>query len=87
MSKDMAVVILGVWITILPYLGIPNSWRTAILLCSGLAVAALGFAMRRDALRRGSKRDMHHPFVESGVPHEPHQDTAYERKEGIHSLN
>ncbi|MBC7836503.1 hypothetical protein H7X87_01870 [Acetobacteraceae bacterium] len=87
MSKDMTIIVLGLWITILPYLGIPNSWRTLLFVLSGLAIAMLGLFMRSESLRRGSRRAAHHPFVENSAPADSNIDSTYERKEGISSLN
>jgi len=75
MSKVMSVIVLGVLIAVVPYLGIPGSWRTTILLVSGLGVALLGFLMRGEVLsggKRGSQEPM--PFVENTVrTHLPHE--------------
>ena len=87
MSKDMAVVAFGVWIIILPYLGVPGSWRTAALVGTGILLVILGLSLRREALRHGGRHTAQHSFVENGAKDEPRPDVRYERKEGIHSLN
>ena len=80
MSKEMWVIVLGIWIVVVPYLGIPGSWRTVILVISGIALAAIGFFLRAETIARGG-RSQHHPFVENSHP------TMHEQKEGITSLN
>ncbi len=90
MSKEMTVIALGVWILAVPYLGNPGSWRTTILIFSGLAIALLGFVLRAESLVRSGKRSVHHPFVENmpeerEMPWHP-QHKRYDQ-EGINSLN
>ena len=86
MSKEMAVIALGIWIMIVPYLGVPNAWRTALLLVTGFGLVVLGFFLRAEVLSRGPRRGVRHPFVEnSGVSAQ--ERAAHEHKEGINSLN
>ena len=66
MSKEMMVIALGIWILVVPYLGIPGSWRTTILIISGIIIALLGFLLRGEAISRGRKSE-HHPFVENST--------------------
>ena len=89
MSKEMTLIVLGLWIVVVPYLGVPGSWRTAILILSGLAIALVGFLLRAEGLARKGVRSAHHPFVEN-FPAEPESETllpVHDRKEGITSLN
>ncbi len=65
MSKEMAVIAFGIWVAVVPYLGIPGSWRTALLVVTGFAIIALGFFLRAEMLSRGMRRNRHHPFVEN----------------------
>lgn len=82
MSKEMTIIALGLWVVVVPYLGIPGDWRTALLVLSGIGIAVTGFLLRGEALSHGTKPHEHNPFVESGQPH-----LAHEHKEGITSLN
>jgi VIT1/CCC1 family predicted Fe2+/Mn2+ transporter len=54
MSKEMGVVVLGVFVIVEPYLGVPNSWHTFFLIISGIAIMVLGFLLRGEALASGS---------------------------------
>lgn len=85
MSKEMTVILLGVWIVVVPYLGVPGSWRMIILVLSGIAIAAVGFFLRAEALARGGSRHQHRPFVENTDMSD--HSTMHEQKEGITSLN
>lgn len=66
MSKETGVIVLGIWVFILPFLGIPGSWRTILLALTGAALAILGFLMRGEILSSGvSQRSPRHPFIDS----------------------
>jgi hypothetical protein len=83
MSREMAVIVLGIWVIILPHLGIPGSWHTILITLTGLIIIAVGLYLRGMMLSRGIRRSSHHPFVENRhdgvtVPH------SHEATEDIH---
>lgn len=82
MSKEMTVIVLGVFTIVLTQIGIPSSWRAALLILTGIMLIALGFFLRSEALTRGRGGNRH--FVEN-TPAEHYPE--HERKEGITSLN
>lgn len=84
MSKEMAVIALGIWVLVIPYLGVPGGWRTLLMIVTGIGLIVLGFFLRTEALARGGRRP-HSSFVEH-VPNSV-QEHTHERKEGIGSLN
>jgi hypothetical protein len=86
MSKEILVIALGVWVAVVPYLGVPGSWRTAILILSGIALMVLGFFLRSETLSRTGKRSAHHTFVENSDAVHLHEED-HDRKEKITSLN
>ena len=65
MSKETGIILLGVLVLITPYLGIPGSWKTLLLLLAGVAIMLVGFLMRGETLSRGVEGSESHPFVES----------------------
>ncbi len=81
MSKEMTVIALGVFVAVVPYLGIPGLWKTAILVLSGVCLAAVGFLLRGESLARGAGHGHDH-FVENSGP-----KTSSTRDHGISSLN
>lgn len=81
MSKEMAVIALGFWVVLVPYLGVPGSWRTVILILTGMGLVALGFFLRSETIVRGRGGS-----AESFVEHVP-PAVSHEHKEGINSLN
>lgn len=81
MSKEMAVIVLGIWIIAVPYLGVPSSWKTVLFVLTGIVLAGVGFLLRGEAISRGDTRTRNYPFVDnsSNSPRHDH--------EGITSLN
>lgn len=76
MSKEMAVVALGLWVVVLPYLGIYRSWLTVLMVLTGIALMVLGFLLRGEVVakehkahratpKRGSRARM--PFEENST--------------------
>ncbi len=81
MSKEMTVIVLGALVVITPYLGLPGSWKTVILVLSGATLAGVGFLLRGEALARSSMHGRGH-FVENSAP-----AAAPTRDHGIGPLN
>ena len=65
MSKEMGLILLGIFVAVLPYLGLPGSWKTPLFLLAGLGIILIGFFLRGEALSRGVEGSESHPFVES----------------------
>jgi hypothetical protein len=55
MSKEMAIVALGVWVVVMPYLGIYRSWLTIFMVVTGIALMALGFLLRGEVIAKEHK--------------------------------
>lgn len=86
MSKEMSVILLGVAVVVVPYLGIPASWRTLLLILVGLTLIVIGFLLRSQRLAHAGKSSPYHPFVENNTATAVH-DSNDIHKEGITSLN
>ena len=65
MSKEMAVVVLGLVVVVTPYLGFPSGWRELLLLVAGLAIMLIGFLLRGESLSRRSRPSERVPFAEN----------------------
>jgi uncharacterized membrane protein YccC len=65
MSKETGLILLGIGIAVLPYLGIPSAWKAPLFLLAGIAVILAGFLLRGAALSHGTDGSESHPFVES----------------------
>ena len=78
MSKDVAIIFLGLWIAVVPFLGFPGTWKTVIFITSGLGIVILTFLLRRDVISYVSRITSHKKrntdvYVENGVKdkHQP----------------
>lgn len=74
MSKEMDVILLGLVIIVTPFLGIPGSWKTVVIVIAGLGVMLLGFLLRGQLLTRSghTASPESHPFVENTQHQELH---------------
>lgn len=57
MTKAYILLILGVWVAILPYLGFPYSWKAVLATISGLAVIYVSFALYKEYEAREVKKE------------------------------
>ena len=46
MSQRQWVVIIGVWVMILPFIGFPSSWIKALFLLTGVGIIAFAYRIR-----------------------------------------
>ncbi len=44
MSKNSFYISFGIWIAVLPFLGVPNNWKTILTIASGLLVVVVNAA-------------------------------------------
>ena len=65
MSKEMSVIALGLWVLVMPYLGIYRSWLTLLMVITGVALLVLGFLLRGEALAE-EHRNGHAPGPRHG---------------------
>lgn len=91
MSKETGLIVLGLWVIVVPYLGVPGSWRTVLLVLSGAGVATLGFLLRGEAMVKGSSahKTRGGRASRSFVEHIPEAADANPEptRDGINSLN
>jgi hypothetical protein len=55
MRKERTLLVLGIWIAILPFLGFPSSWRALFSVLSGLALIYLSYIFYQEKRARISK--------------------------------
>ena len=80
MSKETTVILLGALVVIVPYLGVPSSWRTLALIVIGIALMIVGFMLRgKSQATPGS-----YPFAERDTHA---TDTHSHDQERVTSLN
>ena len=49
MQKARIFLILGIWITVLPYLGFPYSWKDVLVTFSGLGLIGVSYMLYRES--------------------------------------
>lgn len=55
MRKEKTLLIIGVWVMILPFLGFTSTWRQALFLITGLAIIYLAYLFYLEYKRRMRK--------------------------------
>ncbi|MFA5778463.1 MAG: hypothetical protein WC870_03205 [Candidatus Paceibacterota bacterium] len=49
MSKARMLLILGVWVAILPFLGFPSSWKDLLFVLSGIILIYFSYTLYKDS--------------------------------------
>lgn len=57
MRKARIFLVLGIWITILPYLGFPYSWKDVLITLSGLGLIYVSFMLYKESKKRETKKE------------------------------
>lgn len=57
MRKEKTLFIIGLWIIVLPFLGFPGTWKTVILILTGLSLIYLGYLFYVEAKHYLSKNE------------------------------
>lgn len=71
MSKSTAILLLGLLVALVPFLGIPPSWDPYLLVPAGLLIAVLGFVLRQRMADVRARRPAPDVFTENGAPRTP----------------
>jgi uncharacterized membrane protein YuzA (DUF378 family) len=67
MTKDLIIVLLGVWVALEAFLGIPAKWDTIIYAVLGISIVILMLLLRRDFVRYIERLKMRQAEKEEGV--------------------
>jgi len=65
MTLDTLIIIGGAFVAILPFLGFPSSWDTALLFLAGIFIIGLGITLRRRTNSREPGTKNSNMFVEN----------------------
>lgn len=76
------VVALGIWVVILPHLGVPGFWHLVITTLTGLTIVGVGLYLRATQLSGSARRSSHHPFVENNHEDGTHEHTHSQQVSG-----
>lgn len=52
MRKERTLFFIGIWVAILPFLGLPSSWRKVLFILSGCAIIYLAYLFRKETKAR-----------------------------------
>jgi hypothetical protein len=74
----MTIVALGIWVILLPHLGVPHLWLVVITTLTGLTIIAMGLYLRAKALGGNARRNSHSPYVENA------SSAAHDHPQEIH---
>jgi len=57
MRKERTLLVLGIWVAVLPFLGFPNTWRSVLFVITGIMLVYLAYLFRLEAKARIAKVD------------------------------
>jgi len=57
MKKAWTLLVLGVWVAILPFLGFPYSWQGVLISLTGLALIYLSFVLYKEFRNKQENED------------------------------
>jgi heme A synthase len=78
MTRQQAFGIIGVWMVLLPLLGIPNAWKLNLMVLTGAVVLVLYWNMRKESQASPAiSRHVHGAdFVENTVSNDKETDVS-----------
>ena len=66
MRKARILLVLGIWMAILPFLGFPYSWKDVLTTLTGLGFIYLGYMIFLDYKTKENKKETFDSFKENG---------------------
>lgn len=72
MSRESLVFLLGIFLTVLPFLGVPETWRQYAIAFAGAVLILIGYSLRRSLylskIDKGNGERGDDSFVETTKP-------------------
>ena len=65
MKRARILLILGIWVAILPYLGFPYSWKEVLFTLSGLGLVYLSYMLYRERKKEENPEEAFDNFREN----------------------
>ena len=65
MKRARILLILGIWVAILPYLGLPYSWKEVLFTLSGLGLVYLSYMLYRERKKEETSEEAFDNFREN----------------------
>lgn len=83
MRKARILLILGVWITILPYLGFPYSWKDTLSTLTGLVLIYFSYVLYKEYKAEEKSEETFDSFKENGAFTEPEMEVEIMEEEPV----
>ncbi|MEK7107240.1 MAG: hypothetical protein AAB899_03585 [Patescibacteria group bacterium] len=76
MTVDALIMLAGAFVAVLPFLGFPNSWDTALFFLAGIFIISLGIAVRRREAHSVApeQKKKEAAFADVNTPSSPHEN-------------
>jgi hypothetical protein len=65
MRKTRLLLLLGIWVAVLPYLGFPYAWKDTLTALSGLGLIFFSYILYRDYKKREEVKEIFDNFREN----------------------
>jgi hypothetical protein len=65
MRKAYSLLLMGIWVTVLPYLGFPYSWKDILTAITGLGLIFFSYMLYREYKSKESKVESFDNFSEN----------------------
>ena len=78
MRRVRVLLILGIWVAVLPFLGFPYSWKDILTALSGLGLIYVSFVMYRESRVGETKKEIFENFSENH--HSSESETSIEQE-------
>lgn len=77
MSKQKAIIILGAFVAVMPYLGFPTAWRKGFFLLAGIAIVIYGYKINKELKAlRGEESNSLTSFKDNLNEHTPNTEVT-----------
>ena len=80
MRKTRTLLILGIWVTILPYLGFPYSWKDILTTISGFVVIYYSYVLYKNSQKKENAGKVFDNFRENNNFQEEEENTEDKRE-------
>ena len=71
MSRESLVLLFGIVVSVISYLGVPSLWKERIIIGSGVILIIIGYSLRRAAFFRSIEVAPGERRAEAFVEHDP----------------
>lgn len=87
MTKARILLILGVWVAVLPYLGFPSSWKDLLFIFSGIVLIYFSYVLYKDSKMKEYPKKSFDNFSENKDFNEKKVETIIQEMQEPKELN